>query len=964
MNTHIILKNSIGLPNSLFKLACERYYEIYEINGQPLQLLSSLQRDKLLEVLGLSDFVFTQLLRYPQWITDIFESSYLDNQQLELMMPQRLTALIDDCVEEARFDQAIRQCRNYFQLVIAWRDLCHLGEVKDSLRHIATLAELLIIATRDWHYQQLANTWGVPCDEHGEQQPLLILGMGKLGGRELNFSSDIDLIFTFPEHGQTQGGRRSTDNQQFFVKLAQKLINSLDKYSFEGFVYRVDMRLRPFGNSGPLVVSFNALEDYYQSQGREWERYAMVKARVLGLDGDFSAQLSQLLRPFVFRRYIDFSAIESLRQMKQLISHEVRRRGLVDNIKLGAGGIREVEFIIQVFQMIRGGREPLLRQQSLLATLKHFETLAIFPADICHSLAESYLYLRQVEHYLQQFNDQQTQTLPDNPQDWQRLIYLMNNDDEDDFRVTLNRHLSFITSQFYAVIGEDESENEQENKELNLLKLVFESDADFDGESILFELDCRDPQPLFEQLQLIKIDLAKRSMGPRGREVLSRLMPKILLAIIARPQAGILLARLGGLLSKIATRTAYIELLEENPGALTQLIKLCDASSWISDKLTHFPMLLDELLDPELLYNPTSLLEYEAELHQYLLRIPVDDMEQMMEAVRQYKQSQQLRIAAADITGVLPLMAVSDHLTALAQAIVKQTIEMAWQQMVARYGQPVHLGEDKGFAAIGYGKLGGMELGYSSDLDMVFVHCAKPNTVTDGDKSIASNHFYLKLAQRILHLFITRTNTGILYEADMRLRPSGNSGLMVSDIETFIEYQYQEAWIWEHQALIRARVVVGDQYLSHKFDAARFNIITQTRDLSSLQQEVVKMREKMREHLGSKNLTQFDLKQDTGGIADIEFLAQYLVLGYAQQYPALAKISDNVRIFETLSSCGMLDDDTAAALNDAYCCYRDKGHRLALQQQKNTVASDEFHQEKQLVTKQWRYWLLSPPSGV
>ncbi len=478
MNTHIILKNSIGLPNSLFKLACERYYEIYEINGQPLQLLSSLQRDKLLEVLGLSDFVFTQLLRYPQWITDIFESSYLDNQQLELMMPQRLTALIDDCVEEARFDQAIRQCRNYFQLVIAWRDLCHLGEVKDSLRHIATLAELLIIATRDWHYQQLANTWGVPCDEHGEQQPLLILGMGKLGGRELNFSSDIDLIFTFPEHGQTQGGRRSTDNQQFFVKLAQKLINSLDKYSFEGFVYRVDMRLRPFGNSGPLVVSFNALEDYYQSQGREWERYAMVKARVLGLDGDFSAQLSQLLRPFVFRRYIDFSAIESLRQMKQLISHEVRRRGLVDNIKLGAGGIREVEFIIQVFQMIRGGREPLLRQQSLLATLKHFETLAIFPADICHSLAESYLYLRQVEHYLQQFNDQQTQTLPDNPQDWQRLIYLMNNDDEDDFRVTLNRHLSFITSQFYAVIGEDESENEQENKELNLLKLVFESDAD------------------------------------------------------------------------------------------------------------------------------------------------------------------------------------------------------------------------------------------------------------------------------------------------------------------------------------------------------------------------------------------------------------------------------------------------------------------------------------------------------
>lgn len=966
MNHNIAMENTFCLPQPLFELAYERYYEFSQSNNQLLQRLTPSQQQQLVQLLALSDFGFSQLSRHPQWLEDIFSQQLLDNDRLELTMAGHLEALLANCYSESTLDQALRQCRNYYQLIIAWRDLCHLGAIEHSLRHISGLAELLIISARDWHYRHLSQTWGMPVDDNGVPQPLLILGMGKLGGSELNFSSDIDLIFTFPEHGQTQGGRRGCDNQQFFVKLAQKLINSLDKFSYEGFVYRVDMRLRPFGSSGPLVVSFSALEDYYQSQGREWERYAMVKARVLGSDGDFSRELGELLRPFVFRRYIDFSAIESLRQMKQLISHEVRRRGLVDNIKLGAGGIREVEFIVQVFQLIRGGREPSLRHQSLLTTLISFEQLSIFPPDICQALAQSYLYLRRVEHYLQQFNDQQTQTLPDNERDWQRLIFLMNTGSEQQFRSGLEQHLQFVMAQFSEVIGEEDPDAENANdKELSLLQLLFESSQDFDGESVLSELNCRCPQALFEQIQNVKNDLAKRQMGPRGREMLSRLMPKLLLEIVELANADVLLGRLGTLLSKIATRTAYIELLVENPGALTQLIKLCDASVWISKKLTTFPSLLDELLDPKLLYNPTPLTQYGDELRQYLMRIPPDDMEQMMEGVRQYKQAQQLRIAAADVTGVLPVMKVSDHLTYLAQAIVEQSIEMAWQQMVERYGEPVHGGVERGFAALGYGKLGGVELGYGSDLDMVFVHCATPGTMTDGSaadgkKAIDSTHFYLKLAQRILHLFNTRTNSGILYEIDMRLRPSGNSGLMVSHIDTFIEYQHDEAWTWEHQALVRARAVAGDKFLQQKFNQARLQIISQPRDLVALQSEVAKMREKMRAHLGSNDPLQFDLKQDAGGIVDIEFIAQYLVLGFSHRFPELAISSDNVRVFDAVAKCGLMPPPDAMVLKDIYCSYRDKGHRLALQQLKSRVELEEFRAQQQIVIATWQLWLVEP----
>ena len=949
------------LPPSLSALAKQRVARLEELAPHILDQLDAEHTPLLHRALALSDFIDKQLQRHPQWLVQMLTGDQLFNAALEQGMAGRLAADLAEVGTEEQLNKALRLYRNYYQVMIAWRDLCGLGTVEDSLRHISTLAETLITGARDWLYESMQPMWGTPVCAEGRPQPLLILGMGKLGGGELNFSSDIDLIFTFPEHGQTRGGRRSTDNQPFFIKLAQKLINALDKYSYDGFVYRVDMRLRPFGASGPLVMSFAALEDYYQSQGRDWERYAMVKARILGEQNDYTEELRELLRPFVFRRYIDFSAIESLRQMKQMISHEVRRRGLVDNIKLGSGGIREVEFIAQTFQLIRGGREPKLRQTSLLATLASLGEGQVLDAAAGVELREGYLYLRQLEHYLQQFDDQQTQTLPDNDIDWARLLWLTAHDDEAAFRAELDRHIGAIHQQFLAVIGEEpegDGEDDAVQQQLQSLQLLFQPHPEsFDGAPVLAELGCVSPESLWQELEALKQELDRRAIGPRGREMLLRLLPQLALALLPLDDAGQVVERLGKLLSTIATRTAYIELLAENPGALQQLIKLCRASSWIAEHLTRYPILLDELLDPKLLYHPLALEEYGADLRQYLLRIPEDDLEQMMEGLRQYKQAHQLRIAAADITGVLPLMKVSDHLSYLAGAIVEVAVQLAWDQMVARYGEPEHDGEGKGFAVVGYGKLGGLELGYGSDLDLVFLHCGRKGSVTGGKKAIDSGHFYLKMAQRILHLFNTRTNAGILYEVDMRLRPSGNSGLLVSPVAVFGDYQRQEAWTWEHQALIRARLISGDPYLGEQFAAIRKEIICRHREPAALKEEVAKMRAKMRDHLSDGNSERFDLKQDPGGIADIEFIAQYLVLAHGEAHGALARWSDNVRIFETLEQSGVITAAEAQQLTRAYCHYRNEGHRQVLQGAKSQVDAEMFVDERRQVTALWQQWL-------
>ncbi|MGC9403119.1 bifunctional [glutamate--ammonia ligase]-adenylyl-L-tyrosine phosphorylase/[glutamate--ammonia-ligase] adenylyltransferase [Vibrio genomosp. F10] len=945
----------MSLPPSLISIS-DSVFETLMTN-KAFELWPKERLDELRIIAGLSQFIADALPRdegliqaLPQMLED--KSRYANYRE---NLRQRLS----QCSDEAAGHRVLRKFRNSEMTYIAWRDFLASWSLEESLKHLSELAEAMIFETYQWQYQVCCNEWGTPCNSEGVAQPMLIIGMGKLGGGELNFSSDIDLIFTYPENGETQGARRSIANAQFFTRLGQRIIKALDQHTFDGFCYRVDMRLRPFGESGPLVMSYAALEDYYQEQGRDWERYAMIKARVMGSEMYPEYQeLRQMLRPFVFRRYIDFSAIQSLRRMKSMISSEVRRRGLTNNIKLGAGGIREIEFIAQVFQLIRGGREPSLRGRGLLETLQAIKELALLEEKEVNGLSDAYLFLRRTENLLQAMGDKQTQTLPDSDIDQLKLATAMDFASYPLLTQEISLHMSNVHEVFENLIGQDEEQCDVVAGHFHeLWDMAAEQDV---VESILqSDLAQQEAEILAKTIYQYKKDLAKKTLGPRGREVLNRLMPKVFASVFSHKDARFGLSRVLHLLHKIVTRTTYLELLDEHPAALTQLVRLCTASPMISEQLGRYPILLDELIDPQQLYNPVELDSYKTELRDYLARIPEDDMEQQMEALRQFKQICILRIAAGDIAGVLPVTEVSDHLTYLAEAIVAAVINQAWQQMVEKFGAPTHVQDrdGKGFAVIGYGKVGGWELGYNSDLDIVFMHDCPVNVYTDGKKEIDGRQFYLRLAQRIIHIFSTRTASGILYEADTRLRPSGVSGLLVSPAEAFDEYQHNDAWTWEHQALVRARMIYGDVPLHQAFAKTRQDILCLPREKETLKKEVADMRVKMRDHLGGKKAGRFMLKQDPGGITDVEFLAQYLVLNYSHEKPKLSRWSDNIRLFESMIAQGVMDESQAMGLIKAYTEMRDQIHHRNLLNLEADVAEDKFTQEREVVIQAWKQWL-------
>ncbi|WP_107851863.1 bifunctional [glutamate--ammonia ligase]-adenylyl-L-tyrosine phosphorylase/[glutamate--ammonia-ligase] adenylyltransferase [Oceanimonas marisflavi] len=952
-----------ALPAPLAVQADKHWSHFEERAAEWLPRLDNERIERLKRLFACSDFAADSLCRQPELALELDDQRDLFNADRAGRYQPELAAMLGEVNDEPTMMRVLRQYRRRELLLIAWREMLLGAEVEESFVHISALADALIVESYRWLYRRQCAELGTPTDAEGNAVPMLILGMGKLGGNELNFSSDIDLIFTFPHNGVTRGGRRELANQQFFIRLGQKLVNALNQTTIDGQVYRVDMRLRPFGESGPLAVSFTAMEDYYQHHGRTWERYAMVKARILNDEGEYTAELRAMLKPFVFRRYIDFGVIDSLRQMKAMIAAEVRRKGLKDNIKLGAGGIREVEFIAQVFQLIRGGREPALQVRHLPEALAAACESGALEKEVTGQLHASYRFLRKVENYLQAFADRQTQTLPQDDLNQIRLAWLTGHDDWNGFLTTLHNAMDGVHRQFELLIG-DSTEAEEEGV-AQIWSDIWQTDWEDESElaTLLEEqgMAADKAARLAGALNTFKEECPRRAMGPQGRQALEKLMPVLLEKVSQSDTPGILFARLQKLLLQIATRTAYLQLLVENAGALTQLIRLCEASSLVAEQLARFPILLDELLVPQVLYNPIPLDAYKDELRQFLLRVPEEDVEQQMEALRQFKQIQLLRIAAADIAGALPLMKVSDHLTWLAEAIVEEVVNQAWAQISARHGVPAQLADsgDKGFGVVAYGKLGGIELAYSSDLDLVFVHRSGISGQTNGDKPLDSRQFYLRLAQRIIHLFSTRTASGVLYELDMRLRPSGNAGLMVTPLDAYGHYLEKDAWTWEHQALVRSRMIVGEPVLFDEFARIRAGMLSQPRDHGELAREVVTMREKMREHLIKAGPGEFHLKQSVGGLADIEFLTQYLVLVHSEQHPELTRWSDNMRILETAVEVDLLEEDESLRLRQAYCAIRDRGHRLSLSDQPGRVPDTELTQEREWVVASWKKWLNS-----
>lgn len=912
-----------------------------------------------LDILVQSNFLVEAFSRFPHWLTDFVQNPPLadERQYYQSWLNEQLVSVVD----EAALMKTLRQFRHKMLIRLAWSQLIKASSDEQILLQLSELAEIIVVTARDWLYTLSCQEWGTPSNMQGKSQPLLILGMGKLGGGELNFSSDIDLIFTYPEHGQTQGGRRELDNAVFFTRLGQRLIKTLDQITEDGFVYRVDMRLRPLGDGGPLVLSFSSMEDYYQEQGRDWERYAMVKAKVLGDQHDpYTQELYQMLKPFIYRRYIDFSVLQSLRNMKSMIEREVRRRGLKNNIKLGAGGIREIEFIVQVFQLIRGGRVVGLQTRSLLNALQVIEQESLLKLSEVILLRENYLFLRRCENLLQAINDEQTQTLPDNELDQMRLATSMGFNNWENFEQDLSKRMLINREIFNELIGDEQSESTQSKQYNDKFDDLWVPDLELsDVKAVLPNYSDQMATQLCQLLIQFRNDIGKRTIGVRGREILDQLMPRLLEILCNEKNALTVLARIFPLLVNIVSRTTYLELLLEYPTALKQLIRLCSASPMISDQLAHYPILLDELIDIHSLYQTVAPNEYKSELYQYLLRIQVDDEEQQLEALRQFKQMQLLHIAAADVAHVLTTMKVSDHLTFVAEALLDFVVQMAWNQMIARYGKPEHLTDDhKGLVVIAYGKLGGWELGYGSDLDLVFLHDCPVNSMTRGEKQIDSRQFYLRLVQRIIHLFNVRTSFGILYEVDVRLRPQGEAGLLACSLAAFEDYQMQDAWTWEHQALVRARAIYGEVELIERFKQIRHKVLCKVRDERQLKTEVREMREKMRTHLGSTQQDSFNLKIDQGGIGDIEFLSQYLVLNYAHHYPKMTTWSDNVRILELAANYQIMEQDEAQKLTQAYIDMRNEIHQLSLQLLPSTVDNTCFVEEKQIVNQSWAKWLM------
>ncbi|QGM80453.1 bifunctional [glutamate--ammonia ligase]-adenylyl-L-tyrosine phosphorylase/[glutamate--ammonia-ligase] adenylyltransferase [Otariodibacter oris] len=952
------------MQTTLFLSAEQKLAELFSLHQISENLQKTAMIQPLVTAIAMSDFVFQQLQKQPdlliEWVQNIPTLSNVEQYKNELS--QKLQA-VDG---EESLHKILRQYRHREMAKLSFLQSNHLATPQQIFETLSDLAETIILATRDWLFERLCQDYGTPMNELGEQQELLILGMGKLGGRELNFSSDIDLIFTYPDVGETVGARKSIDNSKFFTRLGQKLIRALDEITLDGFVYRTDMRLRPFGDSGALVLSFSAMEDYYQEQGRDWERYAMIKAKILGEDltNINHKYLKQMLRPFVYRRYLDFSAIQSLREMKQKISREVLRRGLEDNIKLGAGGIREVEFIVQTFQMIRGGRDKILQQRSLLSVLPHLATLNLLTPQQIELLKDGYLFLRQVENTLQAINDQQTQTLPMDPQDQQRIAFICGCENWQAFLIQLQHYQLQIRNIFNELIGEDDEQECSEDDHSQSLQLSMWRDIlnyqitqeDVATNLVAYPVAPEDYSPIFQIFSSTFQEWIKRPIGVRGREVLRRLLPVIVDQVFQQNNYLTLLPRILNIIDKINTRTTYLELLLEKEQILPQLFTLCSQSVMIAEQIARHPMLLDELIVQNSLTQVIPLEEYAITLQEYLIRIPEEDEEALIDALRQFKQSQTLHIASADILGVLPVMKISDHLTYLAEAILGAVVNLAWKQVSKRFGVPEHLAEnEQDFMVIGYGKLGGIELGYNSDLDLVFLHNAPENSQTvGGKKSISSHQFYLKLAQKINSIFNLNTSAGVLYEIDMRLRPSGESGLLVSTFDAYEDYQKNEAWTWESQALVRARAVYGSSLLRQRFETIRQNVLGIARTSSQLVEDICNMRAKMYSHLSHTENGRFHLKTDLGGITDIEFIAQYLVLNYANASPQVAVWSDNVRIFESCAESGILSLEESEQLKYCYTTLRNKIHHLNLLNQTAIVDSEEFERESSYVKSTWK----------
>ncbi|MCW8039422.1 bifunctional [glutamate--ammonia ligase]-adenylyl-L-tyrosine phosphorylase/[glutamate--ammonia-ligase] adenylyltransferase [Acinetobacter entericus] len=887
---------------------------------------------------------------------NLIEQDYAVDQFLIPLSTEQIQAFVQAALNNITNENAwmremrILRARLMFRWI--WQDANALTDVVTLTRELSDFADASICEAKAFAYQPLAAKHGEPMGYNGKVQDLIVIAMGKLGAQELNLSSDIDLIFAFDEQGETNG-RKCIDVQQFCILWGQKLIYLLDHMTADGFVFRVDMRLRPWGDGSALAISHAALEKYLSQHGREWERYAWIKARIV-TGGKEGAELLGMTRPFVFRKYVDYTAFEAMREMKAMIEREVQRRNIGDDIKLGAGGIREVEFIVQVFQLIYGGSKLELQDRQCLVNLHHLGEVGLLDPNVILELEDAYLFLRRVEHAIQALNDQQTQSLPHETEPRQRMLDTLGYASWDDFLQVLNEKRAKVIYQFEHLIKEKEPDPLVES--FTQLEKQLNDVLDENAKNLVHEF---------------WYGHALKKLPAKAVQRLKTFWPHLIEAVIQSDNPQVALLRLMPLVESVMRRTVYLVMLIESKGALQRLVKMATVSPWICEELTHYPVLLDEFLSMD--FELPKRKDLEDSLRQQLLRIELDDVEDLMRVLRLFKKSNVLTVAASDVLAESPLMKVSDALTDIAEVSVASTLNLAYQITAKKHGYPLDADGQRcsldhiAFAVAGYGKLGGIELGYGSDLDLVFIHFMDEQADTDGLKPISGFEFAMRVAQKFMSLMTTQTLDGRVYEIDTRLRPSGEAGVLVTSLKAFEQYQFKSAWVWEHQALVRARSIAGEESLRAKFEQLRCRILTQPRNEESVREEVLKMRQKMKDHLGSSKEQQkdgiFHLKQDAGGIVDIEFMAQYAVLAWSGANPDLAHYSDNVRILEDAAKASCLSSDDATALIQAYLRERAESHRLALANQSMQVNAADWRDTREVVCKLWQR-LIDPSAAV
>jgi [glutamine synthetase] adenylyltransferase / [glutamine synthetase]-adenylyl-L-tyrosine phosphorylase len=925
-----------GIPDTLRDVATRRWRRVADVLGEERvsALLASSCGAALPKVLAVSEFVARTLCRWPDLAQDWAVSGAASRVRPS---DSDLDALLER--PEAEVMAALRRIRQCGCASIAYRDLSGEADLDTTLADLSALADACLLAAIRWARRDMLARFGLPRDEAGMEQHLVVLAMGKLGGGELNFSSDIDLIFCFPRSGETDGERRES-NEQYFVRQVQRVVHLLDTPTADGFVYRTDVRLRPFGDSGPLVLSFAAMEQYYQQHGRDWERYAMIKARAVGEDAAACDEIQTILKPFVYRRYLDYGAFDALREMKARVDAEAARRDLAGHVKLGRGGIREIEFIAQTFQLIRGGRVAALRDRRLQSVLACLRTNATLPVAEVDALVAAYRLLRDLENRIQMMDDAQAHDLPQEPLARSILALAMGADDWGALVAALDQHRDAVAGTFARLVVNPRAGSEHDEP----LAAWIAGGAVIDTEGRLPPGIDRDSAELLSE-RLVSGRLSQ--LDAEGRRRLQRLLPAVLrvTAAAAAPQEA--LRRTLDVLERIGRRSAYFALLTEQPAALDRLVQRCAESRWIADQIAEAPLLLDELID---LRGADRLLDRAALADALSARLAaVSDLEDQLDILRQFRSAQTFRIAQAELDGALPLMRISDRLSDLAEIMLQSTLAMARRELGAR--GPT---DDSRFLVAAYGKLGGLELGYTSDLDLVFLYDAP------GDPLEAQPAF-LRLAQKLVHLMATPTVAGVLYTVDMRLRPSGNSGLLVSHLPAFQRYQSEEAWSWEHQALLRSRPVAGDTDLAARFTAVRRDVLCAPRDPLALARGVLEMRERLRDAAPASEQT--SIKQVPGGLMDLEFLVQYHCLANAADHPEVIAFSDNIRQLEALASAGLLPSAEADRMIGIYLDYRGWMHRRDLDLSDHGVADGRFAEERDWLATRWRERLLAAASA-